>query len=945
MSYNAFKNRSINKETFNAWFQKNCGNYYTDTSDYALHLYDARKLALRKNYPDIKFKAEAIKIRNRHCAEIPYCMTVYNCKTHDTPHIQFINSKRNKNITVYHLEIIRALFPAATTADAKKTNIALVFLIKSMLRRGQITQLNTVFRMFAIGTMESIITMHLINCLGNSEAGKMHALMFHDRACCMNALQYFDYAKAVGLAARRSARWVDGKSLQQDQVCLLSYWELCTGRSGHVSDWEKEKRNRCESYLPLKRPDHIGEATMETNAEVIELMKPILREIFHTVIRTKPTESFPDFALRRQTWCAGGTAAGEYLIHDGTRVRLDKRALFETLDHKQMVAMLDSVPEIRAVASEKFEISRSRAIYGTTATSYTIITYLIAAAEHNMNYMVGLESGLVGLPEMVSINNRIRVVSQPGVYTTMIDFEDFNLQHPIQLQYCMFDTMREVLVDKQAHPDHIRAAKWAADACLNQYVRFPGEKEYRKVTQGMFSGVRSTDFMNTTLNLTYARFCFDEVYRLFGEQPSDLYHLHKGDDVWISNTNLLFAVALYATMQSTNLRLQDMKQLFSQGVAEFLRVRYSPQGLMGYLCRAIGAFIERPLQGTDDTLPANILRSLNSQIMIMHRRGLNLETCQQMWEVVTDQWHALHTQSGKNVTIPKYVIEQTDKMNGLDLGPPMTYCRSGTSIAKMPVMRGVVASALSSLPQNMTKDYIKYLSQTIKDNFNADQVIEDIHKINAIGLVSQSDKYKALQHYINEVVVWKKQLPSGVQYERSEQEYTAYINAESMDKETYDIIKRYFNYNVHDVISDRRTIMGDIYKAIHSSPLRSITLAEHAFGVGTIESARICMSLNVIEEVAASGNRALDILMSTIDRAVIIELLKGIRGCSIAMESQLHPNVLSWAHKQAIELAINTCINNHIRTKTGWNRTLEIKLQSVISAIINEGTMLKMSRY
>lgn len=814
-----------------------------------------------------------------------------------------------------------------------------------MLRRGQLTQLNSVFRLFAIGTAESILTMHLINCLGNREAGKMHALMYHDRACCMTSKQYFDYAKSIGLAVRRSARWVDGVQLQQDQVSLLSYWEMCTGRSGHVSDWENEKKNRCHSYLPLKRPDHIGDATMETNTEVVELMKPTLREIFHTIIRVKPTEAFCDFVLRRQTWCAGGTAAGEHLIHDGTRMRLDKRSMFETLEHKEMVSMLDSTPEIRAVASEKYEIGKARAIYGTTITSYTIITYLIAAAESNMNYMEGLESGLVGLPEIVAINNRIRVVSRPNTYTTMIDFEDFNLQHSLKIQHCMFDTMREVLLDKQAHPDHIKAAEWAAQACLNQHVRFPKEKEYCKVTQGMFSGVRSTDFMNTILNLTYAKFCFEEVNRLFGEVPDDLYHLHKGDDVWISNSNLLFAITLYATMQSANLRLQDMKQLFSEGVGEFLRVRYSPQGMMGYLCRAIGAFIERPLQGTDDTLPANILRSLNSQIMIMCRRGLDLPTCQQLWDVVTEQWRALHTHTGQNITIPKYVIEQSDRMNGLDLGPPMTYSQLGTNIAKMPVMRAVVASAIDSLPQNMTQDYIKYLSQTIKDKFDAQQVSDDIHKINAVGLVSQADKYKALHRYINEVVIWKRQLPNTIKYTRDEEAYAAYVNADVMDQETYNTIQHYFRYNVHDVVSDIKTTMGDIYKAIHSSPLRNITLAEHAFGLGIIESARICMTLNLNEQVASSGNRALDILIANIDRTVIVELLKGIRGCAIAFESQLHPNVLSWAHKQAVELALNDCINNHIRTKTGWNKTLEAKLQAVICAIIQEGTMLKMSRY
>lgn len=54
------------------------------------------------------------------------------------------------------------------------------------------------------------------------------------------------------------------------------------------------------------------------------------------------------------------------------------------------------------------------------------------------------------------------------------------------------------------YPDNLRrAVEWCADACLNQWCTFPGATNPTKITQGLFSGQRGTNLLNTILNCGY----------------------------------------------------------------------------------------------------------------------------------------------------------------------------------------------------------------------------------------------------------------------------------------------------------------------------------------------------------------------------------------------------------------------------------------------------------
>lgn len=72
--------------------------------------------------------------------------------------------------------------------------------------------------------------------------------------CCRNEAEFVSSQKALSIAVRRTSRLPTGDPLTSRQVAQLSYYELATGRSRHVTDWAAEVRDRCTKPMYLKLP-------------------------------------------------------------------------------------------------------------------------------------------------------------------------------------------------------------------------------------------------------------------------------------------------------------------------------------------------------------------------------------------------------------------------------------------------------------------------------------------------------------------------------------------------------------------------------------------------------------------------------------------------------------------------------------------------------------------
>lgn len=942
----AYQNLSINKELYTKWIENNCLNFYMSDSKYALNLWKDRLEGIDIQCPSPDIDQQISKVIKGAEADMPKFIHLAKCKTHKKLRMQFSTVHNYRNITRHQLKIVYELYPAASSVDATKTNLPITQLVAFMLKAGHVKIINQVFMDFPLGTMESIISMSLINALGNPRYNDMRKLMVQDNVCCMTHGQYNSYTKAVGVAARRSSKLPDGSPLSEHDVCLLSYWEMCIARSLSVTDWAEEKKIRCGPYVPLKLPTTPGPPSYYTNkmvlnklyTELYKILKPIVLGVDNKV-------SWPEFVRRRQMWIAGGSAGGEHIVVDGEKIRIDKRVYFEKTSSEEMDTWLESEPIIRAVGSEKFEISKARSIYGADPKSYAILTYLTSRFESYLSKDDGFEDGQTGLPELCNMFKRMHAMTEKEMIAAMVDFTDFNYQHTHQAQSLVFEVIKDLLIAQGAHPDMIKAAKWAVAANMNQHVKFPGSDKYIRTTQGLFSGVRTTNFANTLLNKAYYKVAHNEVIKNMGLQPRHLLNIHKGDDVWISNKSVEYAMALFASMQCMGLQFRNSKQLFGTNVGEFLRVRYWKGGMGGYLCRAIGTFLLKPTQSAEGSAPSVLLQGLCSQINILYRRGLHLEACTLLWDATVNFWSNYRHKNFKDVRVPKSVVEKDFLRGGLDLGAPRTMAKGGELTAPIPIMIVKSKRLEEAIGCDMSKAYVAHLSSKLKEPIHAESVTREVHASNVSGIATNKDKYIAMKHHVNEMTIWLKKIPKENTQMRSNENFEEYVSSPRYDRRIRDRLKDVFSKCHWDRIIDTPTCVSVIMRAIHGSPYRDLSTAQRAKGLSIYNAALECIMKNEHEQIRSEALSNLSRLRNSLPYDILTRILQGIRGTGSCIESIMHPNAISWLSAQALQRAVSIAISQSIKTTQQWDIILHDCQQMAICAAITEGTLLTIAKY
>lgn len=314
-------------------------------------------------------------------------------------------------------------------------------------------------------------------------------------------MSWADYpliCKLFSTAIRRTSRWPDGTRASYKQVAKIAYWELSIGRSSNLTDWHQEEVNRVHSNIYLSHPLHVGVKTIESNEAYLAELRPIIDVIMRELVPRSPRpESINDFVHSRLSWVSSGSSGGYHIAIDGQNVRVNKHTMFEHVPTSEVLSWFEGEPKILGTGSEKMEAGKSRAIYGTKPADYTVMSYVIAAPERNLHLVEGVEAGLRGLDEIAGVYRRLAVVESESTECTMIDYTDFNLQHTLQAQSLLFRCLASRYEALGCHADLVRSAQWCEAAHLNQWVLFPTRKESQKVSQGMFSGQRGTNFINT----------------------------------------------------------------------------------------------------------------------------------------------------------------------------------------------------------------------------------------------------------------------------------------------------------------------------------------------------------------------------------------------------------------------------------------------------------------
>ncbi|UUV42219.1 MAG: putative RNA dependent RNA polymerase [Hameenlinna totivirus 1] len=934
------KMKWIKPEVYDRWMELNGFDYQLGSSVTCMGLWrDLDSYLVEDNKRD---KVVILPELTYNRVESVGCLTLTPCsKNKNSRHVHIDWGKiANKK----DLQVLDEIWHFSSHADEKKTTISASQIIWHSRHLDSFRKrLDRILPVLGLGASNVTATAIAIHCLGNPSVDKLIDLIETKKICCLDSASYSDIFKLISVALRRSAHWPDGSRASLTEVAQCAGWELAIGRSGNVSNWDDEHRRRTKEKMYLKLGEE-GERSKESNDRYLIRLKAALTDLIRPiVVGAHLKESFHDFVLNRQTWVSSGSTGGEKMQVEGEYIRINKHVYFETLTTKEMEAWLESEPKTDAVASEKFESGKARAIYGTKPIDYAISAFVLAEIEPRMNLIEGIEAGLTGIDVLSGLMHRKKTAQEIGTECSMIDYADFNYQHTLEAQALVFEVVAELFEHFGAHGDKVKAAKWTSDALMNQWCRFPLSAESEKITQGMFSGCRATNFLNTILNRAYFEVAVSWVRQYLKMLPDDLYHIHQGDDVWISNKSRLWAIVVFKTMQDMGFDFQAKKQMFDVCRAEFLRVLYSEEGCMGYLARAVATLIVKPIQGSDLGGPAERAQAMSSQINILYRRGFTMEGAAVMWDALVPYSARVMFPRG-GFSIPVNVLKLHPKNGGLGLLRPGEYSVSEDTIKPMPTYKASSKVLERVVPKHMSEDWIKFVSQAVARPFDSEALIELAHASNVTDSLRDKDRMVSLMDLEVKLREWKAKQTWPV----------VHSGAFFMDKffentSSFPELERMLALCSNSMLGKRNEKVSgairSINLAITMSPFKNLTAAAVSLKGDWVDIARTCIGMCSHMRLAAEALEAFNCFLMNVGAPVTGLLMDGMNVGVNIFEFKWHPILLSWVNEFARERSAIVVMERRIRDVPVAKVVLQEGFDNAIRVLSKFDQMSEISKY
>lgn len=552
--------------------------------------------------------------------------------------------------------------------------------------------------------------------------------------------------KTCSTMLRRYNMAPNGKYVSDAFARKCAYWELSFGRSEFVSDVNTEIKNRTTRPYHLHVPKDFSHsanladqwrddatAFVDSDPNFYIMLKEKVSTILATCLQKKPArKNYHDFLKTANDWLASGSAPGATVEIPGAKgpISVGKRGWAESIDmYKLSREIYDTKPIEAAVASEKFENGKGRALYGVEQKHYMHSTYATKGLEERLWLVDGLEKGMSGAAQLQGELKRANITANRQQHCMMVDYADFNIQHTMQAQAIIFEELASLGRQRGAAYDWIAANQWIARAKYNMWARFHVTDSQNRtsaknmhVVQGMFSGTRCTDLINTVLNLAYYQVAETLVREKFGIDAEELYHVHQGDDVWISASNPEWCALIYYTLNQMGLVMRNHKQMFGQGRGEFLRVLYSHGKARGYMGRALANLLLKEVQKPLPLDTASNLRSVDVSLSALARRGLSgVALCILHHDLINHLRKVKEFPGDPHpITVPLSVVYAPQQAGGIGISKPfyvgdaITLKRCSKQAATFPNVPAYDGPVLSALPSKCTSNWVAQVHEKLK---------------------------------------------------------------------------------------------------------------------------------------------------------------------------------------------------------------------------------------
>jgi hypothetical protein len=386
------------------------------------------------------------------------------------------------------------------------------------------------------------------------------------------------------------------------------------------------------------------------------------------------------------TWSTSGSAPNRGLVlvmPDGSEMRSsggNKSAQLNRMGVAGILECLAMDPSCVGQPTYKFEAGKLRMLLPGPMYHWVVESLALWGGEGHV---------LRGVPEIaLEQNSYIEFVQMTNRLTSTAgdmaracsDYADYNILHTFERMKKLWLSHAEALDSRLRLPDDKmandkdsilnfvrQACRWTA-AALDDVRAKIGAEEYVRLVRGLWTGWRSTMYINVTFNFAYTTAQRLLFIRKYGMDPLSRYNV-LGDDMEGDSPSLWTALKFVSLIDPLGLDAQASKQMVSMRRAEFLRLMYRDGAtISGSYCRGITGFTSGDTQTSPRYAGIKSAQNVCDGINRLIRRGGCSVRLEEMKNLLVKHWCAV-------------------KVNGNTYRPTNSVLRSPTWLGGMGICR------------------------------------------------------------------------------------------------------------------------------------------------------------------------------------------------------------------------------------------------------------------
>jgi len=467
------------------------------------------------------------------------------------------------------------------------------------------------------------------------------------------------------------------------------------------------------------------------------------------------------------------------LTVDDQDYRLDaptKTAWLASLTTKKIRQVLMDKAEIRTKSVDKYESGKLRLLLPGPLNQWLIESLVLMGGEKAV-YKADSEIAiqLEGMEELISYTDRLNRCASD--YTKVnSDFKDHNILHQYKTMQMLWLAYAEQM-DPGGKYERFswgsedfttfcgKACRWLAASLHSAWAKgnFSDDK-FVQLVRGLWSGWRSTTFINTLFNKFYAKCVETSFEQAYGCKPI-LKQSLVGDDMEGVAQSEWHALRYLELLDVSGFDAVASKQLVTCDRSEFLRLMYSEGEIRGSLARAISGFTSAdsqssPLQSGPDTANA-----FYEAMATLRRRGAVGVSA---WEnTVLQYWGRIVYYVGKKkkvVDMPRTLARTSSSYGGLGLCD--TTCRpvEGSVVPQKSAVEYSLMKYIRQLPNIVSTHAVRAAEQAIakkglileNGNFLKDKLSESMLASSLPNVLKNRLKYAQNRANAEYYIAWRE---------------------------------------------------------------------------------------------------------------------------------------------------------------------------------------------